>query len=1409
MSPHSADQSPYSILPSEPEQLPALSDLDLNSLTETHQPHSSSHYNHHYSYISRPITPSRQYSTQTIHPHQSQSQSQSPTSSHLHLEFQLDQPDPDQDQDNDEDLIQDTADTSLDSYYDYDHHSHNPGDLPPELISLIVHHLFYTHHPYPSPFPSPDPYLSLLSYPFIFSLSSANLAPPLDAQAKEALSHAALVNKVWNAEATRALWRRVSFGMPRDFESVLRTIEEYSGGRRVKRQLPDEAGARGVGGAVQLGASLGLQLFGGGGGGGGGGGDETIKASSKEKGRAGLEFVERWRREGSEGCAVEGEMERPMDIDSSLPPPIPLPSSIIPSATFTSTSSRPLPFLNPRDSPLLFTRSISFARFRTAGMKRSIRSGKEERFVTPERLLKLLKGTRYPKRKLKVPVEVDEQESEGGMAGMEKEGEGEGLYGGRGFRGFGVGAGKAGRGGGESEAETETETESESETPSLADGAQLPGGNSGFGRGETFGGWGRRSRKKVAGQLCQVGLSEYMDSAITLPVLEELLFRGGYLAEYSEPDLPPSLLPDFLPPGSSAASATASEAGGTTPYLNSASMVLTPGEQQFHYKDLRRSHSRSPSSDDERGRSQSIGSRRSSLSTSIAEVDEPSSAPGSSSSGGVRTPILESGDPVDGNGQGWQDGEIEGEDARTPEQEYPDHFGPRDPVQEDAEMGEGARTPIGRRPSYRRRRSSGARFAPLPSISVGAGGGTSTSPDTILDQSADSELDDFSSSEFDGERTFREGDEDGGGEEDARGRSRGGRGTVSGLSTPALGGRGRSRFPMNRSLPSSLASGHLSRSASLPAPHHHHHSVHFHPSPRNEGEPSSASASSSLSTSQSSTSGSYFPQSGLTASNSSFSVNLYALAHPHALSHALTPSRSRNRTHSLSRASERSSSVPASVSGRHGGYYYNHEPVPKRTVQILEGSVGQQSVRALDLCGCVSRVFVAALGEFVERYKLGPPALASQLAAQQDDAMDEDEDEDEDDPFGGRRTPSVRSLRLGFGGPEERILNRTFFPHLRRLGLASSLLPSHLLTAFVLSFPYLTHLDLASTLTSPLLLKGLALAGQSGIGSRPMRLKALSLARCRLITGPALLGLLCGDCPPLTTMAGISDDEDESWGAGEVVSELTDLSLFGDGTYPSPLEGPELRLVLTVSPAFRSGLLRTVDLSSTPMTDVLLSEHFPPQPNLIELGLASCRAITMQAVSTFLCDKAPSVEILDLSHSCPSTVGSGISSRRRTFIGAPTISIMELHAVLLSQCASLESASENEEEAQLMLALRRTNLRVVELDEKSLELVQGGAGEWKALPGKGRRGWYVDTSTTSGLPPYNPSLPYPRPRQLVHLPKTSPQRLALLKLVSQHSAITFEVGWHSRKMEILRGDGLMGGGQGGGQEGLYAFHAFA
>ncbi|KAI5476339.1 hypothetical protein MNV49_007852 [Pseudohyphozyma bogoriensis] len=516
---------------------------------------------------------------------------------------------------------------------------------------------------------------------------------------------------------------------------------------------------------------------------------------------------------------------------------------------------------------------------------------------------------------------------------------------------------------------------------------------------------------------------------------------------------------------------------------------------------------------------------------------------------------------------------------------------------------------------------------------------------------------------------------------------------------------------------------------------------------------------------------SLLPPSSLASRSSSVPAE-FVQHHRRTASSGLATSSTRSRSRSISRIEERSSSVPAAPR-------WEEEEVKKRKVVLFEGSKRVRPVRALDLCGCVSSAFTKALEDMSRQYKLGPAGLfADKITKIDEREEDDDEDEAMSDEDGGRE------------------LKRIFFPHLRRLGLCQALMPSHHLTALVTSFPYLTHLDLTSTLASPQLVKHLALAGQKdhAIGGRTMRLKSLSLARCRLLSGGALVGLLCGDCPPFTSEAG--GEEEGPWGAGESISELVDLSLFGDSSSPSSLSIQELRLILTISPAFTSQNLRYLDLSSTPLTDALLEEAFPVQPNLAQLGLAYIRGISVGGVAKLLSEKCRNVEVIDLSHSCPAAGLRIASAQRRATFGTSGLSIMELHTHLLSKVASLTpSGVLSPEEAEERTRERKTLLRVVELDEKALEGIQGGAGDWKVVWGRGRRGWYVDTGVTSYVTEEGE-------RKLKHLPREDDRRAALLTYANSNGVVGGDVGWHMRKMEVLRGEGMMGR-----EDGLYAFHA--
>lgn len=497
----------------------------------------------------------------------------------------------------------------------------------------------------------------------------------------------------------------------------------------------------------------------------------------------------------------------------------------------------------------------------------------------------------------------------------------------------------------------------------------------------------------------------------------------------------------------------------------------------------------------------------------------------------------------------------------------------------------------------------------------------------------------------------------------------------------------------------------------------------------------------------------------------------------------------------------RSSSVPAPHLAEHSAPVERASSVPaappsieRVVVRVKEGSRNVTPIKALDLCGVVSGAFIRDLATLVAENRLGPPGV---LGPSIDPVAEMDED---DEQAGGRHGP-------GFGPSlgEGRHLMRVFFPHLRRLGLHGSLVPGPLLTAFVLSFPHLTHLDLGGTFAGPALLHGLAIAGQAEVN--PMRLRSLNVSKLRLPNGGALVGLLAGDHAPFTTSAdSTADGEAGAWGTGAVVQDLLDLSLFGDRAQGSPLSLAELRLVLLKCPALQSGNLRTLDLGSSPMTDMILQEDFPAQPKLLELGFGYMRNVTLAAVAEFLEMKANKVEILDLSFSCPAPPGqAGLISanrRRQTLMGAEGMSIMGLHQTLLSRCSSLNPLPDDRDLATAALRRLPTNLRVVELDEKTVEAVQGGAGDWKPIAGKGRRSWYARISTTTR--PIKPELGEVGERVLKHLPTNDPRRAAFKRMYDAPKMVTHETGWRSRKMEILRGDGQIGGRE----QGLYAFAAF-
>ncbi|OAV96018.1 hypothetical protein PTTG_02307 [Puccinia triticina 1-1 BBBD Race 1] len=456
-----------------------------------------------------------------------------------------------------------------------------------------------------------------------------------------------------------------------------------------------------------------------------------------------------------------------------------------------------------------------------------------------------------------------------------------------------------------------------------------------------------------------------------------------------------------------------------------------------------------------------------------------------------------------------------------------------------------------------------------------------------------------------------------------------------------------------------------------------------------------------------------------------------------------------------------------------------------RIERRLESSLLMETpVKALDLCGCISSKFRASLKDFIIDHALSSPYPPTRATS---------------NPISLMNTPNG-------------LLRSTRFPFLTRLGLSRVMILDDLeLSDFLSGFVNLLDLDLSHTRAGTNVLHTLQLIKKSdrsrgeSVILRPS-FRSLNLAKCRGLTKDNLVGFLCGnqDANP--------DSDAEQWeDPAESIGGLEELSLHGDLTQPTPLDSEALEKILASCPALLSGKLTTLDLSSVMIDDSQfdLKRKMPAQPRLLQLGLGSCAHISLETIRFLLKEKMHAVEVLDISFSCLS------ARQRETRFGQPTcaISTAKLHAELISPvtCTGPDGR-------------RTSNLRVIELDDASLQAIRGGAGGWKAAFGKGQRGWYVDLSVSviiarerspqDGCMSADPRRQVIGRAGLVGLASaealTGEAELGRLEaslegLKSADETIRHtEIGWMSRKTEILHGSGLLGR-----QEGLYGFHAFA
>lgn len=371
----------------------------------------------------------------------------------------------------------------------------------------------------------------------------------------------------------------------------------------------------------------------------------------------------------------------------------------------------------------------------------------------------------------------------------------------------------------------------------------------------------------------------------------------------------------------------------------------------------------------------------------------------------------------------------------------------------------------------------------------------------------------------------------------------------------------------------------------------------------------------------------------------------------------------------------------------------------------------RRRLESLDLCNCVSRHFEAALTKFVDRYLRKFSGRTTSTVLEEEGSTEDEEEQRGRGRSRAREGPrpvtTSRSMSTSRHAPSIHPARATRFPSVERLCLHGVHFASELLSPFILAFPRLTHLDLSGTKIDDGLLQAL-------MANPDMELESLSLAHCPRISSECLTELLV-DSP--------------------VCASLIELSLEGTLLFSTPISPEDLKTVITMAPALRSGNLRYLDIGGCGLTDALLA-LFPRQPSLIDFGVSATPQVTLERLSEFLINKAPNVQVLELVDSCHN-------------VRTGPLSIVNLNAILLDPCATVPPLSISEQLEEMGFTKRatdgaslkdgdvqnalpraapRTNLRVVGLAAPTLRQVAGALGNFRVIFGKGRRGWLVDVS---------------------------------------------------------------------------------
>ncbi|WWC58702.1 uncharacterized protein I303_101246 [Kwoniella dejecticola CBS 10117] len=432
-------------------------------------------------------------------------------------------------------------------------------------------------------------------------------------------------------------------------------------------------------------------------------------------------------------------------------------------------------------------------------------------------------------------------------------------------------------------------------------------------------------------------------------------------------------------------------------------------------------------------------------------------------------------------------------------------------------------------------------------------------------------------------------------------------------------------------------------------------------------------------------------------------------------------------------------------------------------------------LEALDLTGCVSNNFTEGMNNFYATWLIPD-----------DDSGDDDRGRERsrarargrqgrhDGHNGGYTTSEMTEDDSDAHGsrPKRKVPK---FRALKRLSLrACTRLEPTVLTAFIFACPNLTHLDLSGTRIPSELLAYL-----TEKCPRSLRLTSLSLARCPRLDPQVMVDFLCR-CP--------------------AARNLVDLNLFVNPTQGNVIEPNDLMRLITEAPCIKSGRLRYLDLSSARFTPAhLTKEVWPTQPSLISLGLSHIPTLSLPPIADFLLEVAPNVEVLTLT-------GTATTTNLVPTLSPLQLSL-ELHARLINPLTtvpfSLSNLNISGGSQGINLKPGPTRLRVLELSPNIRRSITPN-GEWQIVKSKGGRGWYVDLSC--GWRRRDGDIEGKEGWEFVrHLPRSDPRRRWLNHLSESNGKVGSNVGWHSRKMEVVKGMGMLGREEGLAGVGAFAF----